>query len=103
MADTIVVSEKFSAANVKKERSAMPVMMPGSASGRINRNDTASRPKKRKRWTANAAIDASSSAIAVAISPARTDSHSAAAHLLVVEGRGEPLRRKPRKRPALHV
>src|SRR3954452_13794061 len=74
---TIVVREKLTLPNAKNEFSAIPVMIPGSASGRTSRNDTASRPKKRKRCTANAAIVPSASAIAVAISPARTDSHSA--------------------------
>ena len=34
---------------------AIPVTMPGSASGSTRRKDTVSRPKNRKRWTANAA------------------------------------------------
>ena len=38
-------------------------MIPGSASGRTSRNDTASRPKNRKRATAAAAIVPSTSAI----------------------------------------
>ena len=42
----------------------MPVMIPGSAIGRTSRNETASRPKKRKRATANAATEPSTSAIA---------------------------------------
>src|SRR3954463_8833955 len=74
---TIVVSEKLISWKVKKEFSAIPVMIPGSASGRRITSDTASRPKKRKRCTANAASEPSSSAIAVEIAAARSDSHSA--------------------------
>ena len=61
----------------KNEFSAMPVMIPGSAIGRTSRNDTDSRPKKRKRAIANAAIDPSTSAIDVASSAAQTDSQTA--------------------------
>ena len=52
-------------------------MIPGSAIGSRITSETASRPKKRKRCTANATIEPSTSAIPVASSPARTDSHSA--------------------------
>ena len=52
-------------------------MMPGRAIGNTISSEIASRPKKRKRCTAKAAIEPSSIAIVVAISPARTDSHSA--------------------------
>src|SRR4051795_647435 len=73
----IVVSEKMTPRLLKNEFSAMPVMIPGSAIGSTSTRDTASRPKKRKRCTANAAIDPSSSEIAVEISAARTDSQKA--------------------------
>ena len=56
----------------------MPVMIPGSASGSTSSSDTASRPKKRKRCTPNAAAEPSPSATAVASRPAFTDSHRAA-------------------------
>ena len=46
--------------------SAMPVTIPGSAIGRMTRNEIASRPKKRYRETAIAASDPSTSAIRVA-------------------------------------
>ena len=47
---TIVQSEKSTPLKVKKDEfSAIPVMIPGSASGSTSRNETASRPKKRKR------------------------------------------------------
>src|SRR6059058_2267938 len=73
----IVVSEKLTLPNAKNEFSAIPVMIPGSASGRTKTNEIASRPKKRKRCTANAASEPSASARKVAISAALTDSHSA--------------------------
>src|SRR5438132_14113379 len=74
---TIVVNDSVVDVKLKNELSAIPVMIPGSASGSTSRNDTASRPKKRKRCTANAAVEPSSSAIPSASSPARTESHSA--------------------------
>ena len=47
---TIVQSEKPHAAEREKnEFSAIPVMIPGSASGSTSRNEIASRPKNRKR------------------------------------------------------
>ena len=63
--------------NVKNEFSAMPVMIPGSAIGRISRNETDSRPKKRKRAIANAAAEPRTRAMPVASSAARTESQSA--------------------------
>src|SRR3954453_14659083 len=74
---TIVVSEKLTLLKAKNEFSAMPVMIPGSASGRISISDTASRPKKRKRGTGKGASEPSTSAMLVEMNPARTDSHSA--------------------------
>src|SRR5947209_19459449 len=74
---TIVASDRFTPAKVKNEFSAIPVMIPGSAIGNTSTNDTTSRPKKRSRCTPNAASDPSSIAIAVLISPALSDSHSA--------------------------
>src|SRR5438309_9525315 len=73
----IVVSEKPMPLKLMNEFSAIPVMIPGSAIGSTIRNETASRPKKRKRCTANAAIEPSVTAIVVAISAALTDSQSA--------------------------
>src|SRR3977135_2155891 len=73
----MVVSEKLTPLKLMNEFSAMPVMIPGRAIGRTSRNEIASRPKKRKRSTAKAAIDPSVKAIAVESRPARTDSHSA--------------------------
>ncbi len=54
----------------------MPVTIPGRAIGRTRRNDTASRPKKRKRATPNAAAEPRTSAMPVAMRPTRTDSQS---------------------------
>ena len=62
---------------VKYELSAMPVMIPGSAIGSTSRNETASRPKKRKRCTPNDAAEPSTSAIAVASAAALSESQSA--------------------------
>ena len=55
----------------------MPVMIPGSASGSTRSRLTASRPKKVIRWIAKAAHEPSTSAIAVADSPACTEMPSA--------------------------
>src|SRR3990170_803862 len=81
------------------ERRAMALTMPGSASGRTRRNESASRPKKRLRETAAAASDPSTMAIRVATSATWTESHSAAQtserpqatanHCVVNPGRGK--------------
>ena len=63
--------------NVKNELSAIPVMIPGRAIGSTSRNETDSRPKKRKRAMANAAAEPSTSATPVARRPARTESQIA--------------------------
>ena len=55
----------------------MPVMIPGSAIGSTSANETASRPKKRKRCTPNAAIEPRMTATSVAASPALNESVSA--------------------------
>src|ERR671933_1137806 len=97
---TIVVSENRTPPNVKKEFSAIPVMIPGSAIGRTSSSETASRPKKRKRATANAAAVPSTSATPVASSPAFSDRYSACRisslcqvdpnHLVESPGGGQP-------------
>ena len=51
--------------------------MPGSAIGRITRKDTVSRPNQECLWIAKATIEPSTSAMAVAPSPALTEFHSA--------------------------
>ena len=53
--------------------SAMPVTMPGSAIGRTNRNEIASRPKNAKRWIASAASVPSTIATSVAATPIWSD------------------------------
>src|SRR5438067_2754247 len=73
----MVASEKVTLPNRKNEFSAIPVMIPGRASGRTSTKDTASRPKNRKRCTANAAAEPRRSAIALASNPAFTDSSNA--------------------------
>src|SRR3977135_7066 len=73
----IVVSEKLTPLKLMNELSAMPVMIPGSAIGSTSSSEIASRPKKRKRATANAAIDPSTTAMPAEIAPAGGDSHSA--------------------------
>src|SRR5437868_8363825 len=75
---TIVQYERLTVQKVKNEFRAIPVMIPGSASGRTTRNETVSRPKNRNRCTPNAAAEPSAMATVVATSAARTDSQSAA-------------------------
>src|ERR1700722_7939230 len=55
------------------ECNATPVMMPGSARGKINNSDIESRPKNRALWTPNAASVPSSSANIVATTAALID------------------------------
>src|SRR5437763_723111 len=74
---TIVQIENVMCPARNAELSAMAVTMPGSAIGKTSRNEIASRPKKLNRATPNAAIEPSTSAIPVAISPTRTESQSA--------------------------
>ena len=57
--------------------SAIPVTIPGNASGRMTRKEMPSRPKKRWRATANATHVPSRSAIAVAPSAAFNDTRRA--------------------------
>ena len=66
--------------------SAIPVTMPGRAIGRMTRNETVSRPKKRKRWTANESSDPSTRATSVAPMAAWSDGQQGRAHALVAEG-----------------
>ncbi len=74
---TIVQSDRLMWPKMKNEFSAMPVTIPGSAIGSTSRNVTDSRPKKRKRASANAAMEPSTSATDVASTAARTDSQMA--------------------------
>ena len=52
-------------------------MMPGRAIGSTRKSETASRPKKRKRWTPKAAAEPRISASTVAATPAFTESQRA--------------------------
>ncbi len=66
------------AATVRKaESKAMPVTMPGRASGRTISSEMDSRPKNRNRPTAKDTIVPSTSAMAVAPSAAFTEVHRA--------------------------
>ena len=62
---------------MKVELSAMPVTIPGSAIGRITRNEIVSRPKKRWRATASDARVPRIIATPVASSPTFTEYQSA--------------------------
>src|ERR1700757_2509171 len=73
---TIVQIERLMWPVTNAELSAIPVTMPGSAIGRTSRKETASRPKKRKRATPKAPAEPSASAMPVAMSPTRTESHN---------------------------
>ena len=75
---TIVSRDSPIPAKLNAELSAIPVMMPGSASGRTSSSDTPSRPKKRNRCTPNAAAEPSSRAITVANTAAFSESTKAA-------------------------
>src|SRR5207244_1875593 len=75
---TIVQSERSIPPVTKNEFSAIPVMIPGSAIGSTTTNETSSRPKKRKRWTAKAAAVPSRRAMPIAARPALTESQRAA-------------------------
>ena len=61
----------------KKEFSAIPVMMPGRASGSTSRSEMASRPKNANLNSAYATAEPSSRASTVATSPTRIDSRNA--------------------------
>ena len=75
--------------------SAIPVTIPGSAIGRMTRNEIVSRPKKRWRATASAASVPSRSAIAVAPSAALSDIRERVPHARVVDRPPEPLVVRP--------
>src|SRR5215472_11084901 len=75
---TTVRVPNWTPVNEKKEFSAIPVMMPGKASGSTSSSEIASRPKNRNWCSADATAEPSSSASTVANSPTRTDSQNAA-------------------------
>src|SRR5260370_40977942 len=96
---TIVQIESEMPLKRKKSLSAIPVMIPGRASGSTKRKLTASLPKNVVRWMAKAAHDPRMSASAVAVSAAWIESlsevrpsasfHVAANHLSVRPGMGQ--------------
>ena len=87
--------------------SATPVTTPGSAIGRTTRNEIVSRPKNRKRATANEARLPRRSAIPVATAPTLIDVQSASRapvlsiaspnHLVVRSGGGQARELPPLK------
>src|SRR5258705_7158564 len=70
---TIVQYDRLIFQNWKNELSAMPVMMPGSAIGSTSNSEIDSRPKKRKRCSAKAAVVPRISASVVATAAAFSD------------------------------
>src|SRR4051794_20627246 len=74
---TIVQNENGISIRLNAERSEMPVMIPGSAIGRITSSEMVSRPKNRVPETAAAQSVPSTSAIRVEIDATCTDSVSA--------------------------
>src|ERR1700687_1966494 len=95
----IVQRERVTPPKLKNALSAIPVMIPGSASGSTKRRLTVSRPKKDDRLIAKAAQDPRTRATAVAARPAWTESssavrtfgsfHVAPNHLVVRPGMGQ--------------
>jgi len=75
---TIVSALNGIPVNEKKEFSATPVMMPGSAIGSTSSSEMASRPKKLNWYRAKETILPRTRASAVAARPTRTESHRAA-------------------------
>ncbi len=73
----IVQIENGMSARLKAERSAMPVMMPGSAMGRMTSSEMVSRPKNFVWLTAAAQSVPRTSAITVEMAATWTDSDSA--------------------------
>ena len=69
--------EKGISSRLKAERSEMPVMMPGSAMGRMTSSEIVSRPKNREPETAAARSVPSTSEMAVEIAATCTDRVSA--------------------------
>ena len=62
--------------------------------GSTRTNEIVSRPKNRKRWTANAAALPSTSAMSRRPEAALTDVRSAAANVAVLPGDAEPVHRE---------
>src|SRR6218665_304981 len=74
---TIVQNENGISIRLNADRNEMPVMMPGSAIGRITSSDIVSRPKNFEPDTAAAQSVPSTSAMSVEIDATCTDSVSA--------------------------
>ena len=88
---TIVQKVNGTSARLSAERMAMPVMIPGRASGSTRKTEMPSRPKKWNRPTAAAAIEPSTNATSVATSATRTDRRMASHSSRGVEGLAEPV------------
>ena len=80
-------AERDPSAEVNVAFSAIPVTMPGSVIGSTTRKLTVCLPKKSYRWTANAAIVPSTSAITVAPRPTTAELASDCPHPLAVRRR----------------
>ena len=80
---------------------ANPVTIPGSAIGRMTRNEMISRPKNLERETASAASVPSTRAMTVAPKAALIESQQGVANVRVVPRDAEPLRRVVLDRPRL--
>src|SRR3954453_5336041 len=70
---TVANPSVIPSADVNVALSAIPVTIPGKVIGSTTRKLTTSRPKKRDRFTANAAMVPSTNAIAVAARPTTTE------------------------------
>ena len=96
---TIVQNEKGISIRLNAERSEMPVMMPGSAIGRMTSSEIVSRPKNFVPDTAAAQSVPRTSAIAVEIAATCTESVSACQTSGRFQVTAEPFERQPRRRP----
>ena len=95
----MVQNEKGMSIRLKAERSEMPVMMPGSAIGRMSSSEIASRPKNLRARQRRGGERAEDQASSVAISgDARPTAPSASQMSCAVPGDGEPFQRQPGRR-----
>ena len=94
----MVQKQKGILARLNAERSAMPVMMPGSAMGRMTRSEIVSRPKNRSRDTAAAHSVPRTMAISVEIAATRSD-RQRLPDVGPVPGRPRTIQRQARRRP----
>ena len=86
----MVQIENGISARLKAERSAMPVMMPGSAIGRMTSSEIVSRPKNFEPETAAAQSVPSTSAISVEIAATVHRQRQRLPDVRPVPGDGEP-------------